>query len=895
MKPFECCLNCFRISRNSAKKRDNQQSALAANSIDDKGFRIPKTSIENNIVSGLSVDTANQGGTMQSATPYDTILTSNFSHVSVSAVSSRPHPKLKLRLKQVGGFQIVPFVGIADTGAQTNIWGLREYLKAGLNEGMLQEPSIKVSAVNQIKLNIIGGFVAEIEGDDCNGDIVSCRAMVQVSDSVSGFYISQDTLISLGVIDESFPTVGSCPSVSIGTMSTELTDMPTSACELQVCECPQRAAVPSRPNKLPFEPIPANNDKMSKWLLDFFKSSTFNTCPHRPLYEMSGPPLEIHIDKSAIPKVCHTPAPIPLHWQKKVEEDLKRDEALGILERVPFGVPVTWCHRMVVTRKHDGTPRRTVDLSPLNKYCKRETHSAESPFHLARRIPSNTWKTVTDAWNGYHSVPLRSSDRHLTTFITPFGRWRYTRAPQGFLSSGDGYNRRFQAVLEGFCRKERCIDDTIHYDQDLEEHWWRTIDFLILVGQAGIVLNPNKFQFAQREVEFAGFKICNKSVEPLPKYLDAIKMFPTPKNSTDIKSWFGLVNQLSSYAQLRNIMSPFRPFLSPKVAFRWDNELNDAFEKSKDHIISLIKNGVKIFDINRLTCMRPDWSKQGIGYFLTQRHCNCPSGLPNCCDEGWKVTLAGSRFLSDTESRYAAVEGEALAIAWGLEQSRYFTQGCDDLLVVTDHKPLVKVFGDRTLDEITNTRLFRLKQRTLPWHFDVAYLPGETNSAADATSRHPCPNSLAVSMMSSEDISEHLTMAAISRETTELTSISWHTLSEETRLCPILSQLLQAIEQNFQGRWDKLAAYMRYKDSLYSQNGVVMYQDRAVIPKSLRASVLDSLHSAHQGVSSMQMRAQSIVFWPGMSRDIENKRRSCADCNRTIRIKSVMQHFSIYV
>ena len=324
------------------------------------------------------------------------------------------------------------------------------------------------------------------------------------------------------------------------------------------------------------------------------------------------------------------------------------------------------------------------------------------------------------------------------------------------------------------------------------------------------------------------------------------------------------------------------------MTFRWDTVLNEAFEKSKDHIISLIKNGVEIFDINRVTCLRPDWSKHGIGYFLIQKHCNCTSELPDCCDEGWKVTLAGSRFLSDTESRYAAVEGEALAIAWGLEQSRYFTQGCNDLLVVTDHKPLVKLFGDRTLDEITNTRLFRLKQRALPWYFRIAYLPGKTNSAADATSRHPCPSPLTISMMSLEDTSEHLTMAAISRETTELTSISWHTLSEETRLCPILSQLLHAIEQGFQGEYDQISTYMRYKDSLYSHNGVVMYKDRAVIPKSLRASVLDSLHSAHQGVSSMQMRAQSIVFWPGMTRDIENKRKSCSDCNRNAPSQAIL-------
>jgi hypothetical protein len=119
----------------------------------------------------------------------------------------------------------------------------------------------------------------------------------------------------------------------------------------------------------------------------------------------------------------HTPANVPLHWQQRVYEDLLCDEALRVIECVSYGDPVTWCHRMVITRKHDGSPHRTVDLSPLNKFYKRETFETESPFHLARRIRMDNWKTVTDAWNGYHSVPLRQTDRHLTTFTTPFGPW----------------------------------------------------------------------------------------------------------------------------------------------------------------------------------------------------------------------------------------------------------------------------------------------------------------------------------------------------------------------------------------------------------------------------------------------------------------------------------------
>lgn len=88
------------------------------------------------------------------------------------------------------------------------------------------------------------------------------------------------------------------------------------------------------------------------------------------------------------------------------------------------------------------------------------------------------------------------------------------------------------------------------------------------------MLNSEKFQFSCATVEFAGFRLSENTVEPLPKYIDAIREYPTPNNISDIRSWFGLVNQVSYYADLRNIMEPFRKFLSPKCTFEWTDELD---------------------------------------------------------------------------------------------------------------------------------------------------------------------------------------------------------------------------------------------------------------------------------------------------------------------------------
>ena len=154
-------------------------------------------------------------------------------------------------------------------------------------------------------------------------------------------------------------------------------------------------------------------------------------------------------------------------------------------------------------------------------------------------------------------------------------------------------------------------------------------------------------------------------------------------------------------------------------------------------IVKAIQEGVRIFDPSRTTVLSPDWSKTGIGYFLYQKYCECPSVTTNCCKDGWRITLAGSRFLHKAERNYWPVEGEALAVAWALGDSKFFTLGCSDLHIQTDHRPLVKILGDRTLDEIHNRRLINLKEKTMPWRFKIHHVPGKLIPAPDATSPYP--------------------------------------------------------------------------------------------------------------------------------------------------------------
>ena len=228
-----------------------------------------------------------------------------------------------------------------------------------------------------------------------------------------------------------------------------------------------------------------------------------------------------------------------------------------------------------------------------------------------------------------------------------------------------------------------------------------------------ITLNPEKFTFAQDTVEFAGFEITDSNVRPCKRFLDAISIqeFPTPKNITDIRSWFGLVNQVSYAFSMAERLQPFRQLIKPGTPFRWDSHLESLFQETKTVIVSEIEEGVRIFDKSKPTCLATDWSKTGLGFWLFQKHCKCEKLIPFCCHEGWKITLVGIRFTRGAESRYAPVEGDAFAVVDALEKARYFVLGCEELIVAVDHKPLLKIFGDRSLDQLSNTRLRNLKRK----------------------------------------------------------------------------------------------------------------------------------------------------------------------------------------
>ena len=70
------------------------------------------------------------------------------------------------------------------------------------------------------------------------------------------------------------------------------------------------------------------------------------------------------------------------------------------------------------------------------------------------------------------------------------------------------------------------------------------------------------------------------------------------------------------------------------------------------------------------------------------------------------------------------------------------------------------------------------------------------------------------------------------------------------------------------------------RDRLSAHNNIALFDQRLVNLKAFRKCTFSVLHSAHQGVTNIQTRANVIAYWPGMNASIRNTRYTCQKCNK---------------
>jgi len=161
----------------------------------------------------------------------------------------------------------------------------------------------------------------------------------------------------------------------------------------------------------------------------------------------------------------------------------------------------------------------------------------------------------------------------------------------GHCAAPDAYTRRYDEAIAGIQRKLKCVDDTVINDYNVEDAFWHAHQFLEMCAMKGITLKPEKFKFCRRELDFVGFHVGWDSYKPTDERLAAIRNFSMPEmpSLTDIRSWYGFVNQLAPFLATAPIMEPFRELLQKPQGKRvyWDSKLQEKFLRAKDVVCQL--------------------------------------------------------------------------------------------------------------------------------------------------------------------------------------------------------------------------------------------------------------------------------------------------------------------
>ena len=434
-----------------------------------------------------------------------------------------------------------------------------------------------------------------------------------------------------------------------------------------------------------------------------------------------GEPYEIELTPDAKPYALYTPRRVPYPLRDKVKEELERMEALGVISKVDE--PSLWCAGMVAVPKKSGAVRICVDLKHLNQNVLRETHPLPKVDDVLAQLSGATLFSKLDANSGFWQIPLAPSSRHLTTFITPFGRYEFNKLPFGISSAPELFQKRMGKMLAGLDGVVCLIDDVLVFAGDQEEHDARLTAVLRRIQSAGATLNLEKCSFRQKELRFLGHILGQDGLAADPEKTRAIANLHPPGNLSELRRFMGMANQLGKFSpNLADLSHPLRQLLSTKNAWVWGPEQEAAFSLVK---AELTKPSVLVlYNPAAETKITADSSSFGLGAVLMQKQ-----------QSTWRPVAFASRSLSETESRYAQIEKEALACTRACDKFSDYVLG-KKITLETDHKPLITLLSSKNLDSLP-PRILRFRLRLSRFQYDIQHVPGKLLYTANALSRDP--------------------------------------------------------------------------------------------------------------------------------------------------------------
>ncbi|XP_063385411.1 uncharacterized protein K02A2.6-like [Cydia fagiglandana] len=446
----------------------------------------------------------------------------------------------------------------------------------------------------------------------------------------------------------------------------------------------------------------------------------------------------------------------------------------------------------------------------------------------------------------------------LTVINTHRGLFKYNRLPYGLSSSSGIFCRISESIVRDIPNAQSFCDDILIFGKTREDHLSTLEAVLKKLKDLGLKLKKSKCTFLADEVCYLGFVVSKDGIKPDPNKVAAVAKMPPPSCVTEVRSFLGMVNFYSKFIpNASDILDPIHRLLKKGARWNWTTNCDEAFNKIKSLLIG--KRILAHYDPNNHVTLTCDASPRGVAGVLSQ-----PDG------QGRERPVAYiSRKLNTAEQNYSQIHREALAIVFSTQKFHQYLYG-KRFTLVTDHKPLISIFGPQTgVPSMTSSRMQRWALLLMAYDFDIQYVNSAGN-CADALSRLPIGQNREVDPPEQSYL--HFASDALFLDCNEIRL--------KTAKDPLLGRVVNYIKNGWPDSAEirEIQPYLNRHKELYLELDCVMWGHRVVIPEACREIVLRELHEPHMGVVKTKAMARSYVWWPGMDEAIEARCRACDAC-----------------
>ncbi|CAL8106073.1 unnamed protein product [Orchesella dallaii] len=578
--------------------------------------------------------------------------------------------------------------------------------------------------------------------------------------------------------------------------------------------------------------------------------------------------------------------PLPFAVRQKVEQELVEMEKTGVITKIDHS---DWASPLVVVPKQNGKVRITGDFKHTvnNQLCVTQ-YPLAVPEDLFTNLTDGEKFSKLDGANAYHQVEIEEECKKFLVINTHKGLFQYNVLPQGIASSPAIFQEFMDRILQGIHKTGSYIDDAITTAKTDSKHIKILRQIFDRMRKFNYRLSRDKCELMRDQLEFLGHKISKQGIKPTEAKVETIQNIAVPHDVTSMKSFLGLINFYGKFVhELAELCEPLYALTKKDVEWKWSTQHQKAFDEVKRRLASapLLVH----FTPNQPIGISADASSVALGVVLFHKD-----------ENGHEKPIAyASKVLSQTEKRYSQIEKEGLAIIFGIKKFYKYLCG-RQFLLVTDHKPLLTIFGPKSqLPTYVATRLHHWSLYLSQFQYDVIYRKSADHGNADALSRVPINEVRMTTANRSgrsqskkhDDDDEHTStlengveaiIHALAEEQTGVLPVTAAKIRKATRCDSVLSKVLQYNEVGWPSEIDKdqaeLSSYFTRKDEISVIQDIVMWGVRVIIPKVLRKQMLEQLHEAHFGIVRMKNIARQHIYWPNIDKDVEEIAKKCTQC-----------------